>query len=176
MARAPTEVGMPGRERWARPRRALGLGYRDAADAGGSDADAAAEDASGEDSSADGGGQSTEEARLRTGVWQDFGYAVSGSSDIVRLPDGSLEVRLSADFQITSGVPGPILFLSSRDRVGRGGFRADLGDIFVADLTRGQRGPASYPVPEEAANAGFGWIFCEPFSVEMNRVRYEVVQ
>jgi len=50
------------------------------------------------------------EVVVRRGVWENAGYAVRGTSEIVRLPDGSFEIRMSDDF-VAANLPGPTLRL-----------------------------------------------------------------
>ena len=135
------------------------------ADAGGIGPDLPSGDVGPADASRD-GGTTVEEIVVLTGAWRNAGYAVSGRSDIVQLPDGRFELRMSEDFR-AANLPGPALFFSDRDRIGASGIRVDQGDVLIARLDEVE-GPLVFSLPAEAVNRRFAWIYCEPFAAEMH--------
>ena len=90
------------------------------------------------------------------------GYTGTGTVFLNRREDGALEIEFSSDFSF-SGVPGPVLVLNRRDRVGR---RLEAGDLRIGPFSS-TSGAQTYLVPEEAANTTWVWIWCEPFGVDI---------
>jgi len=108
---------------------------------------------------------------LSTGTWEGrTGYRASGGARIVREPDGRLFLEMAEDF-VSQGVPGPVVVVSDRDRLGTS-IRPDEGDIELAQLTR-TTGFQRYELPPEAADAAFSWVYCRPFGVEVARAPME---
>jgi hypothetical protein len=93
------------------------------------------------------------------------GHNGSGEVELLRI-GGALELRFADSFS-SSGVPGPVVVLSPRDRLGT---RLDpaAGDVELGTLQR-SRGPQTYPAPPGAEQAAYVWIFCKPFGVEVAR-------
>lgn len=148
----------------------------DSRDAGRSGPDASAADVGPDDAGPDDVGtvdasapdaEAEADVVVATGVWENRGYAVRGTSDIVRLADGRYEIRMSEDFA-AANLPGPTLFFSDRDRIGRTGVQTSAGDVLIG-LLDDVTGPLVFEIPPEAAQRRFAWIYCEPFSVEMHR-------
>lgn len=91
------------------------------------------------------------------------GHAGSGDGMLYRTP-GGVEVRFAANFT-SSGVPGPAVFLTSRDSMG--GSIDSQADINLGTL-RSTSGAQTYAVP---AGADVGrrnvFVYCQPFRVEV---------
>lgn len=91
------------------------------------------------------------------------GHAGSGDGMLYRTP-GGVEVRFAANFS-ASGVPGPAVFLTSRDSMG--GSIDSQADISLGTL-KSTSGMQVYPVP---AGADVGrrnvFVYCQPFRVEV---------
>ena len=100
------------------------------------------------------------------------GYSASGTVELIALAEGGHILRLGADFSVGS-VPGPVVALSTRASIGS---RLDegAGDILLDVLARNS-GEQSYPAPAVGANAGYAWIYCQPFGVEIGRAVLEEV-
>lgn len=106
---------------------------------------------------------------IAEGSWRPVDYEVRGSASLLE-SEGGLELRLSDDFSAFA-VPGPVLVLTTRDRLGTR-IRPDLGDLRIGEL-RQNSGPQTYPLPLEATAATTVWIFCEPFGLEVGRANLE---
>lgn len=92
------------------------------------------------------------------------GHAGRGDGELHRLADGSIEVRFAANFG-SSGVPGPVVFLTSRQDMGSS---IDMqADVNLGTL-KSPSGAQSYAVP---AGAEVGrrnvFVYCQPFRVEV---------
>jgi len=99
------------------------------------------------------------------------GHAGSGTAELVREADGRVVLRFGSDFTV-SGVPGPVVVLSSRDALG-GAINATKGDLHLGTLVASS-GAQSYPVPGGDGGRRWAWVYCEPFAVEIARARLEV--
>jgi hypothetical protein len=100
------------------------------------------------------------------------GHSGSGPAELVRLSDGSVELRFGAAF-VASGVPGPVVVLSSRDDMGTT-IDSALGDLSLGTLIS-TRGEQSYPVPGDDGRR-VAFVFCKPFGVEVARAILTDVQ
>jgi hypothetical protein len=91
------------------------------------------------------------------------GHAGSGAATLYRV-QGKIELRFAADFSV-SGVPGPAVFLTSRESMG--GSIDTQADVGLGTL-QAIGGAQSYPVP---AGAELGrrnvFVYCQPFRVEV---------
>lgn len=91
------------------------------------------------------------------------GHSGSGDGMLYRAK-GAVEVRFAANFT-TSGVPGPAVFLTSRDSMG--GSIDSQADISLGTL-KSTSGMQVYSVP---AGADVGrrnvFVYCQPFRVEV---------
>ena len=122
---------------------------------------------------ADGFGESTDLAGTSPGDAEKLlaqgmfvgraGHAGSGDAHLHR-SQGVLEVRFAANFSV-SGVPGPAVFLTSRDSMG-GSIDAQA-DVNLGTL-RSISGAQSYRLPP-GADVGRRnvFVFCQPFRVEV---------
>lgn len=99
------------------------------------------------------------------------GHAGAGTAELVREADGRVVLRFGSDFAV-SGVPGPVVVLSSRDALG-GAIDATKGDLHLGALASSSGGQ-SYPVPGGDGGRRWAWVYCEPFAVEIARARLEV--
>ena len=103
---------------------------------------------------------------LATGTWEGrSSYSATGSATLVQVGT-AVELRLSNDFAV-SAVPGPVVVLSSRDRIG-GALDAAAGDVRVANLAENS-GAQNYPLAGGDGGQRFAWVYCEPFGVEVAR-------
>lgn len=109
-------------------------------------------------------GPSGEAVLLTSGSFERIGYRISGTAEVFRLSDGTLELRLGDDFSSTA-VPGPVVVFSTRDRIGSQ-IDPGQGDIRIAAL-RANQGAQTYVIPESAADAPFLFIYCEPIGLEV---------
>lgn len=115
---------------------------------------------------------STGEVVLSAGAWTGRSdYRATGVAEIVRSPDGQSELRLSDDFSVSS-VPGPVLVLSFRDRIGSS-LDPGQGDVELGPF---QRDLLSYAIPAGADDRLYAWIYCRPFRIEVARAALESVQ
>ncbi len=93
------------------------------------------------------------------------GHGGSGDGMLYRAK-GGVEVRFAANFT-SSGVPGPAVFLTSRDSMG--GSIDSQADIALGTL-KSTTGAQTYPVP---AGADVGrrnvFVYCQPFRVEVSK-------
>jgi len=93
------------------------------------------------------------------------GHGGSGDGMLYRAK-GGVEVRFAANFT-SSGVPGPAVFLTSRDNMG--GSIDSQADIALGTL-KSTTGAQTYPVP---AGADVGrrnvFVYCQPFRVEVSK-------
>ncbi len=91
------------------------------------------------------------------------GHAGSGDAVLYRV-QGRVEVRLAANFS-SSGVPGPAVFLTSRDSMGNSiDAQADIG----LGTLRSASGAQRYLVPLGAELGRRNvFVFCQPFRVEV---------
>lgn len=105
-----------------------------------------------------------EEVVLSAGQFVELDYEITGTSEVVRLADGSLELRMSPDFR-SFAVPGPVVVFSNRDLIGRI-IQAD--DLRIGALTSNS-GAQSYTVPSGAENFRYVFVYCEPFGLEVGR-------
>jgi hypothetical protein len=92
------------------------------------------------------------------------GHAATGTAELYRRADAVIEVRFGADFQ-SSSVPGPAVFLTSRDAMG--GTIEPQTDINLGVLAAPQ-GAQAYAVP---FGADLGrrnvFVYCQPYRVEV---------
>lgn len=142
----------------------------DAAVGGGADGGASPDDAgAGRQDAA----PPAEEMILAEGPWMPSDYPATGASQLVRLADGGFALRFSDDFS-TSGVPGPVVVLSTREALGS---RLDPG---AGDLRLGAmstvRGAQMYRLPGPPGDRRRAFVFCEPFGVEVAHAVLEDVQ
>lgn len=142
----------------------------DAATGGALDAGAAADDGGAGRADA---APPAEEVVIAEGRWMPTDYPATGTSTLVRLADGGFALRFSDDFS-TSGVPGPVVVLSTRAALGS---RIDPG---AGDLRLGAmstvRGAQMYRLPEAPGDRRRAFVFCEPFGVEVAHAVLEDVQ
>jgi hypothetical protein len=91
------------------------------------------------------------------------GHSGSGEGGLYRT-QGAIELRLAADFS-SSGVPGPALFLTSRDSMA--GTIDTVADVNLGTL-RAASGAQVYPLPS-GADVGRRnvFVYCQPFRVEV---------
>lgn len=99
------------------------------------------------------------------------GHAGSGEVALVAHEDGSRSLRFAEDF-VSSGVPGPVLYLSERPVFGAGD--AALEDLEVGPLTS-KAGAQSYRLPDDVPRYMWVWIWCRPFGVEVARAMIKEV-
>ena len=126
----------------------------------------------------DGGGEAdagevADEVVLRRGTWTPRDYRASGSAEVVRLADGTVEVRFGDDFDVAR-VPGPVVVLSYRDRLGSE-IEPALGDVELGVLIN-ERGAQTYVVPGNLDDRDFVWVYCAPFGLEVGRAALVPVQ
>ena len=88
-----------------------------------------------------------------------------GTARVRQLANGRFVLDLSADFGV-SGVPGPVVVLSTRPDLGTS-IEPTLGDVEVAEL-RASSGAQSYDLGP-TFNAPYVWVYCKPFGVEIAR-------
>jgi hypothetical protein len=100
-------------------------------------------------------------------------YTGTGEASLVVRMDGSIGLSFDAAFQV-SGVPGPVVVLTTRDRLGSA-IDTGAGDIEVGALTR-NAGAQSYDVTAAALDRNYVWVFCKPFGVEIARAELVEVQ
>lgn len=93
------------------------------------------------------------------------GHGGSGDGMLYRTKAG-VEVRFAANFT-ASGVPGPAVFLTSRDSMG--GSIDSQADIALGTL-KSTTGAQTYPVPT-GADVGRRnvFVYCQPFRVEVSK-------
>ena len=107
------------------------------------------------------------EVVISTGTFGGLnGYNAAGSATIVRLGDGSHELRLSNDYS-SAGVPGPVVVLTTRDTLGNSGVQPAMGDVNLGDV--GTSGAHTFPIPAGGEAAAYVWIYCFPFTVDTAR-------
>ncbi len=94
-------------------------------------------------------------------------YTASGTASLVRTEGGTLELQFDDAF-MSSNVPGPVAALSTRD-VLEDGITPGEGDVLAGIFETPIRGPVAYVVGDEAEGAGFAWVYCNPFQVEVAR-------
>ncbi|MGF1467735.1 MAG: hypothetical protein ACFCGT_16545 [Sandaracinaceae bacterium] len=109
---------------------------------------------------------------IATGRWEGrTGYRASGSVSLIRTAAGDLELVFGDDFD-SQAVPGPIVVLSRRERLGRGAPDEAEGDVSLGVL-QAVDGGQTYPVPPGHGDARYAWVYCFPFQVEVARARLE---
>lgn len=92
------------------------------------------------------------------------GYIASGSAQIVETGTG-FELIFGGDFDV-QGVPGPVVYVSDREAIGRDVDPARDIDVGVLQASSGMQ---RYPVPAGAEDATYAWVYCRPFRVEVAR-------
>lgn len=106
------------------------------------------------------------------GTWEGrVGYRASGGARVSRGQDGRFALELGADFTV-SGVPGPVLVLSTRATLGTS-IQPGMGDVEVGAL-RANSGAQTYDLGERF-NAAYVWVYCKPFGVEVARAGLTLV-
>jgi hypothetical protein len=116
---------------------------------------------------------STNTRVLARGLWEGrAGHAGAGTAELVEFDDGALELRFLEDFT-SSGVPGPVVVLSSRESLGRNLDGDEDLELGVLDASRGAQ---NYSVPILDDGRRVAWVFCKPFGVEVARAVMAEVQ
>ncbi|MEM9071747.1 MAG: hypothetical protein AAGE52_24775 [Myxococcota bacterium] len=100
------------------------------------------------------------------------GYDASGGVRVEQTGPQSYQVVLGDDFA-SAAVPGPVLVVSGRDRLGTA---LVSEDILVTRLSRDQiRGAGTYTFEtNELPGNTHVYVYCEPFGVETARARLEL--
>jgi hypothetical protein len=110
---------------------------------------------------------------LARGIWEGrAGHRGEGSVELVEFANGSLELRMGADF-LVSGVPGPLVILSTRDALGRN--LVDGDDLQLGRLINSS-GAQNYSVPILDDGRRVAWVFCKPYGVEVARALLSEVE
>jgi len=92
------------------------------------------------------------------------GHAGRGTAQLIQLAGGAVDLNFLSDFAV-SGVPGPVVYLSSRSSL-TGGINAAT-DIRIGTL-KSSSGAQSYRIPAGAeVGRRYAWVWCEPFRVEV---------
>ncbi len=116
---------------------------------------------------------STDDTLTAVGSWGGrSNYRAAGQASYVLRPDGVTELRFSDDFSV-SRVPGPLVVITARPTIGRGGVDPNAGDVPLGTL-RSERGSQVYEVPAGAEDRLYVWVYCDPFSVEVARAELVV--
>ena len=111
------------------------------------------------------GGDGSVARVIARGSWAGrSGYAASGVAEIFQTSGGAMEVRLSADFSVSS-VPGPVVVLTSRTAIGTQ-IEPSQGDLNLGTLQKNQ-GSQVYPVTANVGARRNVWVYCDPFGVEV---------
>ncbi len=92
-------------------------------------------------------------------------YGGEGTATLVRLADGSHEVRLGPDFS-TGSVPGPTVVLAREDSLGPT-LDPARGDLELGVLASNS-GASTYAVPGDPGDRRIVWIYCKPFGLQMS--------
>jgi len=93
------------------------------------------------------------------------GHLGEGTGELLRYTDGQVALRFGDDFE-ASGVPGPVVYLTSRDTMGNQidpGLDLELGPL--AQLS----GAQLYAVPGGDGGRRNAFVYCKPFKVEVAR-------
>lgn len=100
---------------------------------------------------------------LGTGTFSGVGgHSVSGSASLVKLKNGTVEVRLNSNFVSQSG-PDLYVVLSSRSTIGPNYNSAT--DIELGTL-KANSGEQSYKVPNNDTNKRYVIVWCKSFGVD----------
>jgi hypothetical protein len=99
-------------------------------------------------------------------------YSGAGGASLVQRTDGSFELVFAEDFSVSS-VPGPVVVLTTRDRIGSR-IDAGQGDLDLGTLKM-RSGMQSYPAPAAGLTSMYAWVFCRPFGVEIARAELSEV-
>jgi hypothetical protein len=100
---------------------------------------------------------------LAAGTFVGRGHYGQGTAQLVDLGNGQLELRFGDDFAV-SQVPGPVVYLSSRDALGN--TIDPTTDMYLGTLTN-TSGAQSYPIPGEVGDRRYAWVYCGPYRVEV---------
>lgn len=116
----------------------------------------------------DGGAVTGTETVIASGTFSGrSGDMGSGTASLVQTESGALELRFASNFSVTR-VPAPIVYLSSRDTLGRSPNAST--DLNLGRL-QNSSGAQTYAVPGTDEGRRYAWIWCQSFAVEIARAQ-----
>ena len=90
----------------------------------------------------------------------------TGTVQLKRNPDGSVELDLLSDFT-TGGGPAYHVLLTSRSTIGTA-INPSQGDLDLGPL-KSDSGEQSYPVPGGDGGRRYAWVYCKTYGIEVGR-------